>query len=206
MAKAKYLFFDTETTGLPLSWKAPLSRVDNWPRLVWLVWATFDQDRSPIGNHNFLVRPEGFTIPYEAIRVHGITTEKALTDGHAVSVVLDAFAKALAEAQVIIAHNINFDEKVVGAEYLRLGVKHSLFEKPRLCTMKSTSEFCGIPGPCGYKWLALSELHRALFRKGYKEAHNPLADVAACAKCFFELEKRGVLNVDELLAARAGGS
>jgi hypothetical protein len=29
----KYLFFDTETTGVPKDYKAPSSDTDNWPRL-----------------------------------------------------------------------------------------------------------------------------------------------------------------------------
>ena len=29
-----YLFFDTETTGLPANWQAPMSDLENWPRLV----------------------------------------------------------------------------------------------------------------------------------------------------------------------------
>jgi hypothetical protein len=33
-----YLFFDTETTGLPKSWKAPVTDVNNWPRLVQLAF------------------------------------------------------------------------------------------------------------------------------------------------------------------------
>jgi len=33
-----YLFFDTETTGLPKNWKAPIEDLNNWPRLVQLAW------------------------------------------------------------------------------------------------------------------------------------------------------------------------
>ncbi len=203
--KAKYIFFDTETNGLPRSWKAPVMQVDNWPRLVWLVWATFDAERKPLDHQNFLIRPDRFSIPYVAERVHGITTEHAAAHGYPVRAVLEQFANALEGSQAIIAHNIDFDEKVVGAEFIRLGHKHLLLEKPRLCTMKTTSRFCGIPGPCGDKWPTLSELHRTLFQRGYKGAHNPVADVAACVKCYFELEKRGVLSVDELLSVRSRG-
>ncbi len=31
-----YLFFDTETTGLPRNWHAPASDLANWPRLIQL--------------------------------------------------------------------------------------------------------------------------------------------------------------------------
>ena len=54
-----------------------VTQVDSWPRLVWLVWAAFDVDRKPLDHQNFLTRPDSFSIPYEAERVHGITTEHA---------------------------------------------------------------------------------------------------------------------------------
>ena len=41
-----YLFFDTETTGLPKNWKAPITDLENWPRLVQLAWLVYDN----IGN------------------------------------------------------------------------------------------------------------------------------------------------------------
>lgn len=201
-----YLFFDTETTGLVLSWKAPLSKLDNWPRLVCLAWAACDGHKKVLVERNFLVKPHGFVIPPDAEAVHGITTAVALERGHPLQKVLAEFAKAVESSDIVVAHNIDFDEKVVGAEFLREKLDHQLFRKPRFCTMKSTAEFCGLPGPYGYKWPTLNELHRTLFGIRYKEAHNPVADVAACAKCFFELEKRGVLSTDGLLGVRTGGA
>lgn len=37
----KYLFIDTETTGLPKEYDAPYTDIDNWPRLVQLAWIVF---------------------------------------------------------------------------------------------------------------------------------------------------------------------
>ena len=37
-----YLFFDTETTGLPKRWNAPVTDLENWPRLVQLAWIMYD--------------------------------------------------------------------------------------------------------------------------------------------------------------------
>ena len=93
----------------------------------------------------------------------------------------------------MIAHNIQFDEKIVGAEFLRAGSRNHLEAKPRKCTMLSSTNYCGIPGPYGNKWPKLQELHAKLFREVFPDAHNALADVRACSKCYFELRRIGVM-------------
>ena len=37
-----YLFFDTETTGLPRNWKAPVTHLNNWPRMIQIAWIACD--------------------------------------------------------------------------------------------------------------------------------------------------------------------
>lgn len=61
-----YMFFDTETTGLPRNYKAPSSDVNNWPRLVQLSWILTDKNYNVISTNEFIVYPEGFTIPTAA--------------------------------------------------------------------------------------------------------------------------------------------
>jgi DNA polymerase III subunit epsilon len=191
-----YLFFDTETTGLPKNWQAPLENLDNWPRLVQLAWIISDQNGKEIGRENLIIKPEGFIIPDQAAGVHGITTERALKEGIKLIEALSGFNMALEQAEAIVAHNISFDEKIMGAEFLRNKIESKLFQSPKICTMQSSIDFCGIynfNGYGGYKWPKLIELHEKLFNKGFEGAHDALADVKACAKCFFELKKRKVL-------------
>ena len=38
-----YLIFDTETTGLPKRWDAPITDVNNWPRCVQIAWQLHDE-------------------------------------------------------------------------------------------------------------------------------------------------------------------
>jgi DNA polymerase III subunit epsilon len=94
-----------------------------------------------------------------------------------------------------VAHNVRFDEGVIGAEFFRAGrEKNPIESKTRCCTMRQATDFCQIPGgPQGYKWPTLDQLHRTLFGVGFEGAHNAIADVRACATCFFELRRRGVL-------------
>ena len=189
-----YLVFDCETTGLPRNWKAPVSEVDNWPRVVQIAWAKYDNKGRNRGTNCYIVKPSGFTIPRDAQRVHGISTSRALADGSPLKKVLAAMETAVGEAEVLVAHNLRFDENVIGAEFLRSGMQNPFATKEKLCTMLGSTEFCRLPGPYGYKWPTLAELYSALFDVGFEDSHDAEADVLACAKCFFELRKRGVIS------------
>lgn len=59
------------------------------------------------------------------------------------------------------------------------------------CTMQASTNLCKIPGPYGFKYPTLQELHKHLFEVGFDGAHDAMVDVLACAKCFFELERMG---------------
>lgn len=189
-----YTVMDCETTGLPRNWKAPISDLDNWPRMIQIAWARLDQEFHPIESRAFLIRPEGFAIPHEAQRVHGITTERAMAEGKPLGTALSEFADAVGQSKVIVAHNLRFDESVISAEYIRLNRVPPFGDKKRICTMVETAALCRLPGQYGFKWPSLSELHHFLFGTGFEEAHDAGADVAACADCFIELKRRHVFN------------
>ncbi len=188
-----YLFFDTETTGLPLNWKAPVTDLKNWPRLVQLAYLYYDRSGNKISGGDYIIRPEGFSIPPDVARIHGISQERALSDGQPLKGVLQDFLSMIDEAEVLVAHNMSFDEKIVGAEFLRAGMGNPIQGKKRICTMESTTAFCALRGPYGYKWPKLSELHYKLFRTGFEEAHNAAVDINATARCFWELRRLGKL-------------
>lgn len=188
-----YLFFDTETTGLPRRWNAPVTDVANWPRLVQLAWMVCDRDGEIVAKADRLVQPQGFTIPPEVSRIHGITTRMAMEKGRPLKEVMEEFADRIDGVSALVGHNISFDECIVGAEFERLRMMTSLFLKPKYCTMKSSVDYCKLPGKNGFKSPKLAELHEILFGKGFENAHNALADVEATARCFWELKKRGVV-------------
>lgn len=190
------LFFDTETTGLPKNWKAPATDVNNWPRLVQIAWIVFDRDGQTISMSDYIIKPQGFTIPKKAEQIHGISTERASSEGKPIEAVLEEFFQEIVKAKYIVAHNINFDEKIAGAEFFRLGRTDVFKSKNKICTMTASANFCKIPGPYGYKWPTLSELHKKLFKDDFKEAHNASIDVSITAKCFWELVKRQTIQLD----------
>lgn len=189
-----YLFFDTETTGLPKRWNAPITDVENWPRLVQLAWMMYDDCGKLLESGDAIVQPDGFVIPPEASRVHGITTLMAKEKGMPIQKVMERFADKIDEAYALVGHNISFDECIVGAEFERLRMMTTLFLKPKYCTMKSSTDYCKLPGKKGFKSPRLAELHQILFGTGFDNAHNALADVEATARCFWELKKRGIIN------------
>lgn len=188
-----YLFFDTETTGLPRNWKAPVSDLNNWPRLVQLAYLYYDEQGNQIDSGDYIIKPEGFTIPTSVSKIHGITTERAIAEGCVLKAVLQGFNSLIDEAGVLVAHNMSFDEKILGAEFLRMEMKNPIPAKQKICTMERTTNFCAIHGPYGYKWPKLSELHRKLFHCDFDEAHNAAVDITATAKCFWELQRMGKL-------------
>jgi DNA polymerase III epsilon subunit-like protein len=188
-----YLFFDTETTGLPKQWHAPQSDLDNWPRLVQLAWILADSEGQELARHESIIRPEGFIIPRQASDVHGVSTERALAEGIDLESALDQFVWALKESGILVAHNIKFDEKIMGAELIRKGFNQQLMNKDKLCTMAAATDYCQIPGAYGFKWPRLSELHQKLFGQDFENAHNALADVEAMQRCFFEMKARGII-------------
>ncbi len=188
-----YLFFDTETTGLPRDWKAPVHEVNNWPRMVQIAWLLYEDSGKEITGENFIIKPEGYSIPADAAKVHGISTEKAMSEGHDLTMVLQLFAEQIEKANVLVAHNISFDEKIVGAEFIRKNIKHSLFKKKQICTMKSSANYCKLPGRYGYKWPNLSELHIKLFGEDFEEAHDASVDIEATTKCFWRMKELGII-------------
>lgn len=186
-----YLFFDTETTGLPKNWKAPVTNISNWPRLVQLAYLYYDKEGNKISGRDFIIRPDGFIIPPDATRIHGITNEQAVKEGQSIISVLQHFNSLIEDSSYLVAHNMSFDEKIVGAELLRNGMPNTIPGKNKICTMKQTTNFCAIPGNYGYKWPKLLELHHKLFNTGFEESHNAMADITATSKCFWELKRIG---------------
>ena len=191
--KPYYLFFDTETTGVPKNYNAPASNTSNWPRLVQLGWILTDESGNEISSGNEIVKPEGFTIPSDASRVHGITTEVALRDGKLLKQVIESFLKDTVGIKCLVGHNVSFDQKVVGAELYRLGITDTISTAKSLDTMKAATNYCKILGTYGYKWPKLIELHRKLFGCDFEDAHDAMADITATKKCFFEMRRRNLI-------------
>ncbi len=166
-----------------------MSDLDNWPRLVQLAWQLHDEKGRLLSNKNYIIRPEGFTIPYNSEKVHGISTKRALEEGHPLQEILQIFREDVAQTKYLVGHNIGFDIHVVGSEFLRTALVMPFDGKSELDTKDISTNFCALPGGKGgkFKWPTLTELHQKLFGVGFEDAHDAAYDVDATARCFFGL-------------------
>ncbi|CAM4036150.1 DNA polymerase III subunit alpha [Flavobacterium antarcticum] len=196
-----YLIFDTETTGLPKRWDAPITDSDNWPRCIQIAWQLHDDLGQLIEHQDYLVKPEGFNIPYDAERIHGISTELAEAQGATLAEVLAKFNIALSKTKFIVGQNLGFDINIMGAEFHRMGVDSQMSSMKILDTCTEvTASLLKLSGGRGgrFKLPTLTELHQYLFNKPFSEAHNATADVEATTRCFFELIRREIFTKEEL--------
>ena len=99
-------------------------------------------------------------------------------------------------ADLLVAHNLDFDRTMIVAELFRmrqweslLAAKQAFVEKPGFCTMKATTPICKLPGKFGndYKWPKLQEAYKHLFNEEFQGAHDAMADVRACARVYYSL-------------------
>jgi DNA polymerase III epsilon subunit-like protein len=193
-----YLVFDTETNGFAKAdYKDP-----TMPRVTQLAWKLFNSDGKQFKSFSSIIKPDGWTIPTPAeLRAKGnkdpdffvrnnMSTERCEAEGKPMAWAIKEFVKAIEECKYIIAHNIEFDLKMMASEMYRLKIVTQ--NKPvRIDTMKHTTDICKIPSPKGgYKWPNLTELHVFCFQKPFDGAHDAMADVDACANCFFDLKRK----------------
>jgi len=191
-----FFFFDTETIGLP-NYSAPTA-TEKWPRVVQLAWALYDNEGNRECLRSFIIYPTDFSIPMDSANIHGITTERAKAEGVSLYNVLPQFNSDMERSTTVIAHNLDFDLPSVHTEFLRCKLETNLLQKQTFCTMKAPEiiTWCKFPSKSGrgYKWPTLMELHLQLFEEEFTDSHNAGADVEACARCYFELRKRGIIG------------
>jgi DNA polymerase III epsilon subunit-like protein len=192
-SKPYLLVFDTETTGLPRDFSADPKISNAWPRMVQIGWVVYNKDGKLLDERKTLIRPEGYVIPPQSTYFHKIPHAKALAEGRPLMAVLRHFLHAAGKCSVLVAHNAEFDARVVAAECYRCKLPDILKDKTIRCTMKSTTHLCKL-GECvrgQWKYPKLPELHQFLFQcPPTEKLHDALEDTRVAAKCYFELERK----------------
>ena len=186
----KYLFIDTETTGLPLDDSFSIDAINNWPRLVSVAYILCD-DRKIVGENYSIIKPNGFIIPPESTKVHGITSAEAISKGRALSEVLDEIKGVINECDYIVGHNVVFDINVLNAEFFRDNMTLPVSLKPYYCTMLLSKDYCGLPND---KYPTLEELYSILKGESIANAHNAMTDAHASMECFWILKDSGIVG------------
>lgn len=183
-----YLIFDISANGKPKSWKAPASDVFNWPRLTHLAWLHYNEDRELIAKSNDIIQPNNWKIKAEFEKKYQLTEERAIEEGVPAKEALERFRDEIPKAKYVIAHNMNFSESVLTAEFTRHAMSHKLGTADKYCLMQEATWFCKLPGRGGkYKWPQLQELHAIVFGQRYANAGDAYTDVSAATLCFFRL-------------------
>ena len=190
------IFMDFETTNVADFNKR--ARDPAQPHIVQLAAILTDDDGKIVDSINTLVKPDGWIIPQEAIDVHGITNEKALAEGAPEKEVAVKLFKLIKWSQLMVAHNIQFDKFIARIALRRYDIFTDAEDAwwkafPQFCTMKSMTNICQLPSPCGrgYKWPKLAEAYEHITGKKLEGAHDALADITACKEIYFWLKGRG---------------
>lgn len=193
-------FFDTETTGLPTKKGGDLSQE---PHVLQLAVSLYDKMRRPVFELSTLVRlSEGTIINAQALETHGIDFELTKRYGVEKRQAVQLLRYAFDRASLIVAHNLQFDEKLLTFETSRTELP-SLFEgRRKFCTMEGSTEVLKLPAtPAMLKWgygpyknPNLAEAYRYFFSEDFEGAHDALADTRACARVYFELVDRGYVR------------
>ena len=182
------LIVDTETNGLPKSWRASPNDINNWPRVVSVSWYLLSPQGFQLSSKSYIVKPEGFNYEFEATRIHGITQEYATRNGVSLNDILNEFDKDLSDSKYLVAHNLEFDYAVLYSEFKRVEKDTTRLDGiKQICTMKASINYCKLDGPRGYKYPKLEELYKVLFKNPYTATHNSQKDAEVCLACFKEL-------------------
>lgn len=190
------LLFDTETSGM-ISWNLPLND-PRQPDIIQLAAILCIEDEV-LHEINTLVNPgdinPDWVMQPGAQAVHGFTRERVEAEGRMSRDVLAEFEGLMQRADVLVCHNTAFDTKLLGIAYNRAeDTTNSLqvMNGKAYCTMKKSTNLCKLPGPYGYKWPKLSELHTELFGEDFDGAHDAMQDILATRRCYYELRRRGI--------------
>jgi DNA polymerase-3 subunit alpha len=207
-----FLFFDIETTGLI---KLPKSKIDfrkksAFPEIVQISWQLHSYTKdcfSHIDTKNYIIRTHNYTIPYDSIKIHGITNEFANENGVNKLDVLKEFLEIIKtyDNLYIVSHNIEFDVTILFFHIYNSFKKdfnqYVHIKIPCICTMLDSIDICKIPSISQYykqkqtidkyKYPKLSELYKTLFEvEPDGKLHDSSYDVEILVKCFKELINR----------------
>ena len=192
----KLFVFDTETTGF-VERDGPL---EVQPYIVQfsgiLLELEPDKTLREINRIDAFVKPP-ISIPFGASQVHGIY-DKDVSDKAPLSEQIDTFLSYLNRADIVVGHNIEYDESVINYELQRLWRKGDYHPQKTLCTMKSTVDFCALPGRgIGFKFPKLNELYKKLFGEYFEGAHSAIYDVEATVRALQKLLQLDVIRVEQ---------
>jgi DNA polymerase III epsilon subunit-like protein len=202
----RILVFDTETTGLPEK-NASILEVDKWPHIIQLSYLIYDTINNKIESfYDFIINIHDNIISDESIKLHKITKEKSNNEGLCIRDVLNKFNSDIKNVDLLVAHNISFDKRIIMVECIRNNISQyftrNKIKKPEYCTMKESIDICKIErissiGNKYFKYPTLTELYVYLFNNSPKVVHNSLADILICLRCYLLISNKiDIINLN----------
>ena len=188
------LFFDTETTGLPV-WGEP-SGGDNQPHLVQLGAILMDvSTREEKATIDTIIRPDGWTIPDKVAAIHGITTERAMDEGIPESEALAMLMEIWKPEITRVGHNQSFDERILRIAILRYmdeAAAEAWKSGEKACTGLLAKPICKMlpKNQWGFKMPKLIEAYNHFHGRDFDGAHTAMADARACAEVYWKIMDR----------------
>lgn len=202
----KALFYDTETTGLPL-FSEP-SEDPRQPHIVQLGALLVDLDtRKTLASLDLTVCPQGcWEIPDEVAKIHGITTAHAESCGVPELDVIQLLGKLWQRADIRIGHNESFDARIVRIALKRhhhefIVVDPDLWKAGKAeCTQRLATPILKLPPTDKMRAVGRNHFKSANLREAYKHfygseligAHSAMADAQACQYVYFAIKSQAV--------------
>ncbi len=200
------LFIDTETTGF-FNDNRPVDDPSQ-PYIVQLAAILCEESGRIRSEFSLIIDPNlsanvDVVIPEAASRVHGITNEIATRLGVSANDALSIFARLYGAADLICAHNIEFDKNIMEAAISRRYGKVLPMRKPMFCTMRASTPVLNLPPTermkaAGFdkpKPPKLEECTRHFFNEELG-AHDARADAAACRRVYFHLKEMKEMGIE----------
>jgi DNA polymerase-3 subunit epsilon len=189
----KYMFLDTETTGIPQQksynkyYEPHYISFYEDARMIELGYVISDDAGNIMKEQSFLIKPDGFVI--KNTKIHGITTEKATSEGIPIRDALEQLHADLQTVDKLICHNTEFDVHILLSEcYREYRTESELIQKiksiPKQCTMEMGKRIFKLK-----KYPRLVELYTNLFENEPVQEHRALSDVYLCYDCYFLIHK-----------------
>lgn len=198
------LFYDTETTGLPL-FSEP-SEDPRQPHIVQIGACLVDLDtQRTLSSLDVIVRPDGWTIPDDVAAIHGITTEHAAAVGIPEALALRLFLEMWG-GRLRIGHNESFDARILRIAMKRHTDPHVEDEVlptsdawkagAAKCTQLLSTPILKLPptekmrkaGRFHAKSANLGEAYQHFTGKPLEGAHSAMVDVQACMAVYFAIQ------------------
>lgn len=188
----KIVFFDTETTGLPI-WNEP-SDSEGQPHLTQIgALVVHAETREVLSSIDLTIRPAGWEIPKEVSAINQLTTDYCKAIGVNERLALEVFLDLIADAKTIIAHNSSFDQRIIRIAMKRYGYSDAElieWEDKELhqCTMRDAHPIMGLKRNGKPKSPSLSEAYEHFTGKPLEGAHTALADARGCMEVYFAMQ------------------